>query len=118
MLRFIYLYLYLLNHEILVGIKFTPAQHSLVKTTFYLTDTTLPRSLTLTMSPTASLQSNKSLPPLQTVDEYEDAEKNFRPKSLKFWTIIIGIYLYIFLVAFVSFRRVQLQIYMSSLQCQ
>ncbi|KAF2097192.1 putative aflatoxin efflux pump, partial [Rhizodiscina lignyota] len=29
----------------------------------------------------------------------EDAEKNFRPKSLKFWTILCGMYLSIFLVA-------------------
>ena len=36
-------------------------------------------------------------------NEYEDAEKNFQQKSLKFWIIIIGVYLSIFLVALVSF---------------
>ena len=38
--------------------------------------------------------------PAQSVDDqYEDAEKNYQPKSLKFWTIMIGMYLSIFLVA-------------------
>jgi MFS family permease len=38
--------------------------------------------------------------PTQSVDDqYEDAEKNYQPKSLKFWTIMIGMYLSIFLVA-------------------
>jgi MFS family permease len=38
--------------------------------------------------------------PDQSVDDqYEDAEKNYQPKSLKFWTIMIGMYLSIFLVA-------------------
>jgi hypothetical protein len=36
------------------------------------------------------------------LNEYEDAEKNYNPKSLKFWTILIGMYLSIFLVALVS----------------
>ncbi|KAF8847266.1 putative aflatoxin efflux pump [Acephala macrosclerotiorum] len=31
--------------------------------------------------------------------QYEDAEKNYQPKTLKFWTIMIGMYLSIFLVA-------------------
>lgn len=72
------------------------------------------------MSSTASVQSAKEVPPaeraqpVETVDEYEDAEKNFQPKSLKFWTIIIGMYLSIFLVALVHFA-VQLQTYMSGL---
>ena len=70
------------------------------------------------MSSTASVHSVKEVPsaeraqPVETVDEYEDAEKNFQPKSLKFWTIIIGVYLSIFLVALVSFA-VQLQTYKS-----
>lgn len=60
------------------------------------------------MLPTASLQSAneastaESARPLDEFDEYEDAEKNFQPKSLKFWTIMIGMYLSIFLVALVS----------------
>ncbi|KIW72513.1 hypothetical protein PV04_00698 [Phialophora macrospora] len=68
------------------------------------------------MSPTASPSSYaKELPPVQhappvdrqtdakkkhePANEYEDAEKNFQPRSLKFWAIIVGIYLSIFLVA-------------------
>ena len=70
------------------------------------------------MSSTASVHSAKEVPPaeraqpVETADEYEDAEKNFQPKSLKFWTIIIGMYLSIFLVALVSFA-VQLKTYRS-----
>lgn len=70
------------------------------------------------MLPTASLQSAneastaESARPLDEFDEYEDAEKNFQPKSLKFWTIMIGMYLSIFLVALVSFA-VELQTYKS-----
>jgi hypothetical protein len=63
----------------------------------------------LTMSSTASVQSSAdqapAAEPAQPVDEfgeYGDAETNFQPKSLKFWTIIIGMYLSIFLVALVS----------------
>ncbi|KAE8451274.1 hypothetical protein EG329_004439 [Mollisiaceae sp. DMI_Dod_QoI] len=38
--------------------------------------------------------------PTQPVeDQYEDAERNYQPKSLKFWTILVGTYLSIFLVA-------------------
>uniref|UniRef100_A0A8H7MYZ5 Major facilitator superfamily (MFS) profile domain-containing protein n=1 Tax=Bionectria ochroleuca TaxID=29856 RepID=A0A8H7MYZ5_BIOOC len=32
-------------------------------------------------------------------NEYEDAERNYQPKTLKFWTILIGMYLSMFLVA-------------------
>lgn len=39
--------------------------------------------------------------PAQPVEEYEDAEKNFKPKSIKFWTILIGMYMSFFLVALV-----------------
>jgi hypothetical protein len=53
------------------------------------------------MSSTASVQS-KTTPEKGNPDEYEDAENNFQLKSLKFWTIIIAIYLSIFLVALVS----------------
>ncbi|EXJ64936.1 hypothetical protein A1O7_01275 [Cladophialophora yegresii CBS 114405] len=35
----------------------------------------------------------------EPANEYEDAEKNFQPKSLKFWTVIIGIFLSVFLIA-------------------
>ena len=60
------------------------------------------------MSSTASVHSAKEEPtaeraqPAETVDEYEDAEKNFQPRSPKFWMIIIGMYLSIFLVALVT----------------
>jgi MFS family permease len=38
--------------------------------------------------------------PAESVDDkYEEAEKNYQPKSLKFWMIMIGMYLSIFLVA-------------------
>jgi hypothetical protein len=37
-------------------------------------------------------------PPPKT-NEYADAEKNYDPKSLKFWLIVISIYLAFFLVA-------------------
>lgn len=37
-----------------------------------------------------------------TVNEYADAEKNFQPRTLKFWTIVIGMYLSLFLVLLVS----------------
>lgn len=37
----------------------------------------------------------------EPVDEYEDAEKNYQPKSLKFWSIMGGMYLAMFLVALV-----------------
>ncbi|KAM0806217.1 major facilitator superfamily domain-containing protein [Usnea florida] len=51
------------------------------------------------MSSTASVHSSKRAQPVEIIDEYEDTEKNFQPKSLKFWSIIIGVYLSIFLVA-------------------
>jgi hypothetical protein len=40
--------------------------------------------------------------PEQPPDEYADAERNYQPRSLKFWSIILGMYLAIFLVALVS----------------
>jgi hypothetical protein len=74
----------------------------------------------LTMSSTASVHDAKSIPPaelvqpIEAVNEYEDAEKNFQPKTLRFWTIIIGMYMSIFLIALVSFA-VQLHTYTSDL---
>lgn len=62
------------------------------------------------MASTASVSPAERTQPGETVDEYEDAENNFQPKSLKFWTIMIGVYLSIFLVALVSFA-VHLQAY-------
>lgn len=63
------------------------------------------------MSSTAPVQ-DAQLPPqaepaplVDQVDEYDDAEKNFQPKSPRFWIIIIGMYLSIFLVALVSIPR-------------
>ena len=56
------------------------------------------------MSSVHSRQSTPKAPrPFDEDDEYGDAEKNFKPKSPKFWVIIIGMYLSIFLVALVSF---------------
>lgn len=60
------------------------------------------------MSSTAPVQNVKKpspadpARPVDPVDEYEDAEKSFQPKSFKFWTIMVGMYLSIFLVALVS----------------
>ncbi|KAI1616419.1 putative aflatoxin efflux pump [Exophiala viscosa] len=55
------------------------------------------------MSPTDSIPSaheaaNKPQLPSED-EEYADAENNFKPKSLKFWLVIIGMYISIFLVA-------------------
>ena len=64
------------------------------------------------MSSVAPIQSAKepsAAEPAGSVDpvnEYEDAEKSYQPKSPKFWVIIIGMYLSIFLVALVSLPRV------------
>ena len=55
------------------------------------------------MSPADSPKTTQAMPdtpePPGEEDEYADAEKNFQPKSPKFWMIIIGVYLSIFLVA-------------------
>lgn len=45
--------------------------------------------------------------PFDEEDEYEDAEKNFQPRSPKFWMIIFGMYASIFLVALVSFEDIE-----------
>jgi nitrogen fixation/metabolism regulation signal transduction histidine kinase len=66
------------------------------------------------MSPSASLRSQvikKSLDDKQartneTVNEYEDAEKNYQPKTIKFWLPLIGMYLALFLVALVSYDSI------------
>jgi hypothetical protein len=34
-------------------------------------------------------------------NEYDDAEKNYQPKTLRFWFIIAGLYMSLFLVALV-----------------
>ena len=59
------------------------------------------------MSSKASVQSADQAPAADELNEYKDAEKNFQLKSLKFWTIIIGMYLSIFLVALVSLPSLQ-----------
>ena len=72
------------------------------------------------MAPTASVYSTKELPsadwpqPPNPKNEYEDAERNYKPKSIKFWTVIIGMYLSFFLVALVSLA-IPLLIYILSL---
>jgi hypothetical protein len=40
-----------------------------------------------------------ALPAASKTSEYADAEKNYNPKSIKFWLIIISVYLSFFLVA-------------------
>ena len=57
------------------------------------------------MSSTAAVHSAKEVLPVEAADEYEDAEKNFQPRSPKFWAIIVGVYLAIFLVALVILIR-------------
>jgi MFS family permease len=52
------------------------------------------------MSSADSVPSTHQAPrPFDEDDEYADAEKNFKPKSPKFWVIIISMYVSIFLVA-------------------
>ena len=46
----------------------------------------------------------KKSPSNDSVDEYEDAEKNYQPRSPKFWLIIIALYLALFLVALMDAR--------------
>lgn len=67
--------------------------------------------LTLTMANAASTKlddqattdkSARSVGDDDEVDEYADAERNSQPKTLKFWAIMIGMYLSIILVALVS----------------
>ena len=50
-------------------------------------------------SVTPADEAPKTLRPSGEDDEYADAEKNFKPKSLKFWIIVLSMYLSIFLVA-------------------
>ncbi|KAK1751129.1 major facilitator superfamily domain-containing protein [Echria macrotheca] len=37
--------------------------------------------------------------PVDVEDEYADAERNYKPKTFRFWAILLGIYLALFLVA-------------------
>lgn len=72
------------------------------------------------MSSTVSVHSAKEVSsapqaqPVEPVNEYADAEQNYQPKSIKFWIIIIGMYLSMFLVALVSLA-IQVQTHISSL---
>lgn len=58
------------------------------------------------MSSADSLQSAQRAPkapgPFDEDAEYGDAEKNFQPRSPRFWMIILGMYASVFLVALVS----------------
>ena len=58
------------------------------------------------MSPTKSLQTaqheSKIPQPYDEDADYDNAERNFQPRSPKFWMIMIGVYASIFLVALVS----------------
>ena len=49
-------------------------------------------------SSSAALDSKADRSAHSVDDQYEDAEKNYQPKSLKFWTIIVATYLSLFLV--------------------
>jgi MFS family permease len=44
-------------------------------------------------------QEPKPREPARQDEEYADAEKNFQPRTLKFWLIMVSIYISIFLVA-------------------
>jgi len=50
----------------------------------------------------AALKDSQTQLPEDTINEYEDSEENFQPKTLKFWIVIIAIYLSLFLVILVS----------------
>ena len=67
-------------------------------------------SLTGSVPSTKELSSGDWPQPSDPINEYEDAERNYQPLSLKFWTVIIGMYLSFFLVALVNFT-VPLEIY-------
>ena len=57
---------------------------------------------TATVSQPASLHEDlgKDAPPSASGgNEYADSEENYKPKTLKFWLVIISIYLAFFLVA-------------------
>ena len=62
------------------------------------------------MSTSDSMQSAQGGPklprPFDEDDEYGDAEKNFQPRSPRFWMIIFSMYASIFLVALVSFEDI------------
>lgn len=53
-------------------------------------------------SPSIAAKPAKTAEFVDMEDEYADAERNYQPRSLKFWTILIGMYLAMFLVALVS----------------
>lgn len=48
---------------------------------------------------------------LDPVDEYEDAEKNFKPTSIRFLSIMIAMYLSFFLVGLVSTYLLAINLY-------
>jgi hypothetical protein len=63
---------------------------------------------TMTATPTEKTsERTEAAGSTNSLDEYADAEQNFQPRSFKFWTIIIGMYLAMFLVALVSRQCVQ-----------
>ena len=50
-------------------------------------------------SKSSSQQEKETSPQAPSSNEYADAEENFDVKSLKFWLIIISVYLCFFLIA-------------------
>ena len=68
------------------------------------------------MSPSASIHStdkpvaDEPTKTAENLNDYDEAEENYQPKSLKFWAIMIGMYLSIFLVALVSIPSYDLQL--------
>ncbi|KAH7138527.1 putative aflatoxin efflux pump [Dendryphion nanum] len=47
----------------------------------------------------ASVHSTNQIDPTPSTSEYDDAERNYQPKTFKFWAIMISMYLSIFLIA-------------------
>ncbi|KAL1799022.1 hypothetical protein ACET3X_003059 [Alternaria dauci] len=66
-----------------------------------MTTPTTPTDALTGTQPSTSTQGfeQDNLAPAPNTDGYADAEKNYDPKSLKFWLIVISIYLAFFLVA-------------------
>lgn len=54
-------------------------------------------------SSTDPAPATQNVEPTNQRNEYHDAEQNYQPTSLKFWTVMLGMYFSIFLVALVCF---------------
>ena len=81
------------------------AEHGLVKQTSIRLSELFFQDLTMSSTaPVSSTKETSTTEETQPSNEYEDAEKNYQLKSLKFWTIVVSVLLSIFLVALVSPR--------------